>query len=59
MTIYSNKEGTTSVLYIVPNDDEEAEPFKDFARVNEPLTAVVKHGLGFRNPHLEIRKEIL
>lgn len=59
MKISKRKSGTEMILFIEPETWKQSNVFSEFARVNEPLTATVKHEHDYTYSHIEIRKKIL
>lgn len=48
---------TEPILFIIPENHEDCGAFEEFARIDEPLVAVIKHDRAYQDPHIEIRKE--
>lgn len=58
MKIYTERRGNEVVLVAVVEEYDSLCLAKDFARIGEPLVAVLKKDPGYKYPHLELRKEI-
>lgn len=57
MELYTVRRGNDIVLMIVPDENDGVCRVKDFARVGEPLVAVIKKDRAYKYPHLEVRKK--
>jgi len=57
MQVYTERVGGEIVLFAVPEKRDSFCNIKDFARVGEPLKAVLRSERGTKQPYLEVRKE--
>lgn len=59
MDVEITKEGTERVMRLIPTDDDESRDFGRFCRPWDKLTVTMRKDTAWRDPHLEVRKEIL
>lgn len=57
MIAWIEDKGPKPILFLEPQNEAEIVTLNDFARVDEPLCAVLKHAVGYRHSHLEIRRD--
>lgn len=57
MKIKIDKARPIKIMFLIPDQADEAEKLERFARIDEPLMAKINKGPQYKHPHIEIRKE--